>query len=394
MKRKICVVTGSRADYGLIRSVMKKIDDEPSLTLQIIVTGMHLSREFGNTYEEIEKDGFAISSKIECLNSSDSPKSIADSIGRTLKGCAEAFEELKPDVVLILGDRFEIFAAATAALITRIPIAHIHGGEKTLGAYDEAFRHSITKMANLHFVATKEYKKRVIQLGEKPEYIFEVGGVGIDDIKELQLLDRFQLESELGIRLEKRSLLVTFHPATLEQESSSKQFNELLNALSELENTTLIFTMPNADTGGRAIIHQIRKFVEQRKSAYAFESLGRNLYLSCLANVNGVIGNSSSGILEAPSFKIGTINIGNRQEGRVQASSVINTNANQQDIAFSLKQLFSKEFQSIVETTRNPYGEGGASMKIVNALRDVSLDRVIKKEFLDHDLSDFSRGEI
>ena len=393
MNRKICVITGSRADYGLLSSLMRKIDADQSLELQVIVTGMHLSSSFGNTYKEIENDGFFINKKVESLNSFDDPVSISKSIGKSMFGCAKAIEELKPDIVLILGDRFEMFGAATAALITNTPIAHIHGGEITLDAYDEAFRHSISKMAHLHFVATSEYRKRVIQLGENPKSVFEVGGIGIDAIKELKLLDRRQLEDKLGIVLLRKSLLVTFHPATLSQESPAHQIDELLSALSDFADTTLIFTMSNADTGGRIITKSIQKFVNQHRNCYAFESLGRHLYLSCLANMSGVIGNSSSGILEAPSFGIGSINVGNRQSGRLQASSVINTKINKHEIVDAVNRLFSVEFQSTLKSIRNPYGEGGAGKKIIDILRSVSLERISQKKFfdLDFDVSEVSK---
>lgn len=383
MNRKICVVTGSRADYGLLKLVMKGIKADPTLTLQIITTGMHLSTTFGLTCMEIEGDGFEIDHKVECLSASDTPVAIAEATAKSLSGCAKAVDELNPDLVLVLGDRFEIFAACLAAFLARIPIAHIHGGEVTVGAYDEAFRHSITKMSSIHFVATEEYKKRVIQLGENPNTVHLVGGLGVDAIRELKLLSKDEIEQNLGIRFSDKNLLVTFHPATLEVQTPSEQMSELLAALSDRPDITLIFTMPNADTGGLEILEQIRDFVENNENAYVFESLGQLHYLSCMAIVDGIVGNSSSGILEAPTLKVGTINIGDRQLGRTQASSVINALANKQSIERALNDLFSPEFKSTLSACRSPYGEGGASRKILKMLTDFNLYNVFPKSFYD-----------
>jgi GDP/UDP-N,N'-diacetylbacillosamine 2-epimerase (hydrolysing) len=377
------VVTGSRADYGLLRLVMKGIEAEPNLTLQIIATGMHLSPTFGLTYREIEGDGFKINQKIECLSSSDSPVAIAEAAARSLSGCAKAFDVLKPDLVLVLGDRFEIFAACSAALVAGIPIAHIHGGEVTAGAYDEAFRHSITKMSSLHFVATEEYKKRVIQLGENPSTVHLVGGLGVDAIKSLKLLNKKEIAQTLGINFATKSLLVTFHPATLDIQSPAEQIRELLLALADRSDTTLIFTLPNADTGGIGIMEQIKEFVNRNSNAYSFDSLGQLMYLSCMSNMDGVVGNSSSGILEAPTLKVGTVNIGHRQLGRSQSESVINVNANRKEIEYALEKLYSPEFRSTLEICKSPYGEGGASSQILSILREARLDLVIEKFFYD-----------
>jgi len=383
INRKICVVTGSRADYGLLRLVMKGIEAEPSLTLQIIATGMHLSPTFGLTYKEIEGDGFKIDQKVECLSSSDSPVAIAEATGRALSRCAKALDELKPDLVLVLGDRFEIFAACSAALLARIPIAHIHGGEVTAGAYDEAFRHSITKMSSIHFVASEEYKKRVIQLGENPNTVHLVGGLGVDAIKELKLLSKDEIEQNLGIKFASKSLLVTFHPATLEDQAPEEQISELLAALSDRQDITMIFTMPNADTGGLEIMRQIKDFVEKNDNAYLFESLGQLNYLSCMAIVDGIIGNSSSGILEAPTLKVGAVNIGSRQLGRSQSESVINSPAKKVELDKALDKLLSPEFQVNLEFCESPYGEGGASIQILRILRKASFDVILGKSFYD-----------
>lgn len=384
MKRKICVVTGSRADYGLLRLVMAGINKDPELALQVIATGMHLSPTFGLTYKEIEADGFSIDFKVETLNSSDSPVGISESISKGLIGCAEAFSHLQPDLIVVLGDRFEIFAAATAALITKIPVAHLHGGETTVGAFDEAFRHSITKMSHLHFVAAEEYRNRVIQLGENPRNVFLVGGLGVDIIREVTLLTKEELETSLGIKFQLKSLLITFHPVTLEEETSQAHMKELLSALSELSDTTLLFTMPNADTGGLELIKMVEDFEAIHSNAHSFISLGQQRYLSCIAQVDGVVGNSSSGLSEVPSFKKGTINIGTRQLGRLQASSVINCEPKEDQIRAAIKKLYTKNFKESLSIAMNPYGEGGASVAIVNALKSAALDGIIKKTF--HDL--------
>lgn len=387
MKRKICVITGTRAEYGLLRWVMEGIHKEETLTLQIIATGMHLSPEFGLTFKNIEKDGFKIDRKIEMLTSSDTSVGIAKSMGLGLIGFADALNDLKPDLIVVLGDRFEIFAAVSAAMVARIPIAHIHGGEATEGLIDEAIRHSLTKMSHLHFVAAKEYQSRVIQLGEQPENVFLVGGVGIDNIKRINFLQKNELEECLGLKLGKKSLLITFHPVTLESKTAVEQMEELLAAVEALKDTQLIFTLPNADTDGRKLITLIHEFVAQHTNAHAYTSLGQIRYLSCIKYVDGIVGNSSSGLLEVPSFKKGTINIGERQRGRLQASSVINCEPTRKSITKALQKLYSHEFQVSLENTVNPYGEGGASEKIVSTVKSVALDNLLKKRFYDIEMS-------
>jgi GDP/UDP-N,N'-diacetylbacillosamine 2-epimerase (hydrolysing) len=387
VSRKICVITGTRAEYGLLRWVMQGIKDDPSLELQIIATGMHLSPEFGLTYRNIEQDGFAIDRKVEMLISSDTSVAIAKSMGLGLIGFADALSELQPDLIVVLGDRFEIFSAVAAALVARIPVAHVHGGEATEGLIDEAFRHSISKMSHLHFVAAEEYRQRVIQLGEQPEHVFLVGGLGIDSIKRLPLLGRAELEASLGLRLGHKNLLITFHPVTLETATAEVQMAELLTALAELTDTQLIFTLPNADTDGRALIKMVQQFVLQHPNAHAYASLGQLRYLSCVSHVDGVVGNSSSGLTESPSFRTGTINIGDRQRGRLRAASVINCEPTRQDIAAALETLYSSDFQSNLNQVQNPYGEGGASEKIIAILKSVGLEDVLKKRFHDLDRS-------
>ena len=303
-----------------------------------------------------------------------------------LKQCISAraaLAELKPDLMLVLGDRYEIFSAAAAAMIARVPIAHLHGGETTQGAFDEAIRHSITKMSHLHFVAAEEYRQRVIQLGEDPERVFNVGGLGIDNILRLKLLTHDELEAALDLKLAPRNLLITFHPVTLEHNTSAAQMEELLAALAELEDTGLIFTMPNADTEGRVLFKQIEAFCARHPLARAFTSLGQLRYLSCIQYVDGVVGNSSSGLTEVPSFKKGTVNIGDRQLGRVRATSVIDCEPNRASISAALERLFSAFFQAPLPMVENPYGNGGASAAIVELLEGRSLGGLLKKCFYD-----------
>ncbi len=385
-KRKVCIVTGTRAEYGLLYWLMKEIEDDEALELQIIATGMHLSPEFGLTYKEIEKE-FTINKKIEMLLSSDTPIGISKSMGLAQISFAEAYDELQPDVVVVLGDRYEIFSAAIAAMIARIPIAHLHGGETTEGAFDESIRHSITKMSHLHFVATEEYKKRVIQLGEDPKRVFNVGGLGIENIKRLPLLSKEELEKSIDFKLNKKNILVTFHPVTLEKSTAKKQFEELLKAIDKLQDTHIIFTKANSDTDGRIINTMIDDYVSKNsKKAVSFTSLGQLRYLSALQYVDAVVGNSSSGLTEAPSFKIGTINIGERQKGRIKADSIIDCQPIQTEIQTAFSKLYSDEFQKNLKEVKNPYGSGMASKKIVQILKNANLLNITKKSFYNLDL--------
>jgi GDP/UDP-N,N'-diacetylbacillosamine 2-epimerase (hydrolysing) len=383
MKRKVCIVTGSRAEYGLLRWVMKGINESARLKLQLVVTGMHLSPEFGLTYREIEADGFTIDRRVEMLISSDTPVGIAKSMGLGLLGFADVFAQLKPDLLLILGDRFEILAAATAAMVARLPIAHLHGGEATEGLIDEAIRHSVTKMSHLHFVAAEEYRQRVIQLGEQPSNVYLVGGLGIDSINNITLMGRDDLERDIGFKFLKKNIMVTFHPVTLDDASAQSQMTELLAALSKLSKTGIIFTMPNADTDGRILIAMIENFVKSFPNACAYKSLGQLRYLSCLAQVDAVVGNSSSGIVEVPSFKKATINIGDRQRGRLRATSIIDCAIDRTSIIHAIDTAYSPMFKEKLKTVKNPYGEGGASEKIIETLSLVNLQPLIKKKFYD-----------
>ena len=381
--KKICVVTGTRAEYGLLYWLLKEIEADKELELQVIVTGMHLSPEFGLTYKEIEKE-FKINKKIEMLLSSDTSVGISKSMGLAQISFAESYDELKPDIVIVLGDRYEIFSATSAAMIARIPIAHIHGGEKTEGAFDESIRHSITKMSHLHFTATDEYKNRVIQLGEDPSRVFNVGGMGIENIKRLELLNKKEFEKSIEFKLNSKNILVTFHPVTLENSTAKEQFQQLLDAIDELEDTNIIFTKANSDTDGRVINQMIDEYVTKNfQKSVQFTSLGQLRYLSALQYVDAVVGNSSSGLAEAPSFRIGAINIGDRQKGRIKASSVIDCEPNKDSILNSFEKLYLKEFQETLKTTINPYGNGCVSKKIVEILKSVDLGNILKKSFYD-----------
>lgn len=384
MKRKICVFTGTRAEYGLLRWLMTDIAADSALELQIIASGAHLSPEFGCTYLDIEADGFRIDRKVEMLLSSDSPVGITKSMSLGLSGYADALAELQPDVLVLLGDRYEAFAAAAAALVAKVPVAHLHGGEITEGAFDDALRHAITKLSHLHFVALDDYRRRVIQLGEAAERVFTVGGLGIDGMLRQTLLGKAELEQSLGLSFAARNLLITFHPATLEKVPPAVQMEVLLASLADLEDTQLIFTMPNADTGGRALIGLVEAFVAAHPlRAKTFQSLGHLRYLSCMQFVDAVVGNSSSGVLEAPSFGIGTIDIGGRQRGRRKADSVIECSPERMQIDSAIAKLYSPTFQAALKTVKNPYGDGGASARILKVLRDYDLDTLIMKRFYD-----------
>ncbi len=383
-KSKICVVTGSRAEYGLLYWLLKKLESAEDFELELVVTGMHLSPEFGMTYKEIEKDGFPIAEKIPMLLSSDAPAGVTKSTGLGLIGFADLFDRSRPDVVVVLGDRFELFAVASAALFAAIPIAHIHGGEVTTGAFDEAIRHSITKMASLHFTAAEAYRKRVIQLGEQPDTVFNVGAPGLENIQKISLLTKEETEQSLGLKLGQKSLLVTWHPVTLEPGRAKQDLKVLLDALDKLDDTKFVFTKSNADNEGRSLNRIIVDYVTScPEKAVVHTSLGQLRYLSTLKQVTGVIGNSSSGIIEAPSIKTGTINIGRRQEGRVRASSIIDCDPDLESICSAFERLFSSEFQSLVQHTRNPHDGGPVSENILRILRQQESSGWRKKPFFD-----------
>jgi len=379
---KICVITGTRAEYGLLYWTMKGLQNNKYFDLQICVTGMHLSSEFGYTYKLIEKDGFVIDKKIEMLLSSDSDVGISKSIGLGIIGFSDALKELNPDLVLLLGDRFEIFSAATAAMILKIPIAHCHGGEATEGLIDESIRHSITKMSQLHFTSSTEYKKRVIQLGEQPNRVFNVGALGVENINRLKLLSKREFEKSIDFKLSKKFFLITFHPVTLEKSTAETQFQQLLISLQNFKETTFIFTMPNADTEGRVIIDLINDFVAKNsKISKAFVNLGQVRYLSALKHCNLVVGNSSSGLIETPSFKKPTINIGDRQKGRQRGKNVLDCEPNHKEITDSINYALSNSFKKRLVNFKSPFGNKNSSVKILQILKKVDLNNIIKKQF-------------
>jgi GDP/UDP-N,N'-diacetylbacillosamine 2-epimerase (hydrolysing) len=379
---KICVVSGTRAEYGLLYWTMKAIQDNSNLELSVCVTGMHLSPEFGLTYKQIESDGFQIDGKIEMLVSSDTSVGITKSIGLGLMGFADFFERTKPDWILVLGDRFEIFAAVTAAMIARIPVAHCHGGEATEGLIDEAIRHSITKMSHLHFTSTAEYRNRVIQLGEQPDCVFHVGALGIESINRLNLLNKEEFESSIDFKLSSLNFLVTFHPVTLDNDTAEEQFLELVRALSEFKEAKIIITKPNADHDGRVIIKLIDEFVGKNPSnAISFISLGQIRYLSAIRHCQVVIGNSSSGLIEVPSFKKPTVNIGDRQQGRIESKSVISCKPEKKSILKAINIALSRDFQNQLPKIKNPYGEGNSSIKILDTILSKPVHNILKKKF-------------
>jgi len=368
--RKICVVTGSRAEYGLLYWLMKEILADADLCLQVAATGMHLSPEFGLTYRQIEEDGFVIDAKVEMLLSSDAPAGIAKSIGLGTIGFADALGRLEPDLMVVLGDRFEILAAVQAAMVMGVPIAHIHGGEITEGAVDESIRHGITKLAQWHFVAAEPYRKRVVQMGEDPARVFNFGAPGLDALTRTDWLARAELEAELGLCLGSPLFLVTYHPVTLAHESPEIPMEELLAALEQFPEAAIVFTYPNADAGGRCLIECIDRFVAQNPNrAKAFVSLGQRRYLSLMREADVVVGNSSSGLIEAPVLKKATVNIGDRQKGRLKASSVIDAAERRDAIAEALRRALSDEFRAALPLARSLYGQGDASRRIREQLK-------------------------
>ena len=383
--RKICFITGTRAEYGLLSRLMKMVQDDTDTQLQIIATNMHLSPKYGNTYQEIEKDGFTIDKKIPILeDGKDDANATVKSMAKALAGFADAYDELKPDMVVVLGDRYEVLAAATAALIERIPIAHIHGGEITEGAYDDAIRHSITKMSQLHFTSTEEYRKRVIQLGEQPERVFNVGSIGVENIKMLPLMSKDKIEKEIDFTIDDKTILVTYHPVTLGNRTAKEDIDDFIAALDEKKDLRIIFTMPNSDTGGQAIVEAINAFVAKNPSrAKAFKSLGVLRYLSVMQQVNAVVGNSSSGLVEVPSFGIPTLNIGDRQKGRMAADSVFNCKTDKQAVLKGLDIVMSEEFRQKAAAIHNPYDKEGTAQAIFKVISTYPLDSLNQKHFYD-----------
>lgn len=383
MKRKICIVTGTRAEYGLFAGLMREIDADPDLELQIIATCMHLSPEFGSTYRQIEEDGFTIARKVDNLVYSDTPEGVAKSMGHACIGLADAYKDLAPDIIVLLGDRFETLGAACAAVAGKIPVAHIHGGELSEGAMDDSFRHAVTKLSHLHFTATDQYRRRVIQLGEQPDRVWNTGALGVENIETMKLLSRAELEEEIAFSLGERCVMVTFHPVTLESDAAG-QFQNLLDAIDAISDMRAIFTYANADTEGRLINSMIKDYVGRvGDRAVAFQSMGQLRYLSALQYVSAVLGNSSSGIIEAPSLKVPTVNIGDRQKGRMRAASVIDCRPDKEDISKAMLLAMSEEFREKMHNVTNPYEKAGTAKGIKEVLKKIDLANSMKKKFYD-----------
>ena len=382
MNLRVCFFTGSRAEYGLLKPIMRNILSAPGVDLQVVVSGSHLADEYGATCDEVEGDGFAVSKKVDIELHSDSPAALCRSMGMGLTGYGKALEELQPDIIVILGDRYESFTMAAAATVCRIPIAHIHGGEVTQGAIDEAFRHSISKMSHLHFTCAEEYRRRVIQLGEHPDRVFNVGSLGAENIRSLHLLAKSELEKQMGFPMGERCLLITYHPVTLEKDTAAKQFQNLLEAVDGLEDVRMIFTKANADPDGMVINRMIDTYVAAaNEKAVAFTSMGHLRYLSAMKYAAAVVGNSSSGIIEAPSFRVPVVNIGDRQKGRIRADNVIDCGEGALEIEKALRKALSHEFRESLTTMQNPFEKDDTAGRIVEIIRNADLNEILKKEF-------------
>ena len=381
--KRICVITGSRAEFGLLKNLINELNKSKKIEIKLIVTGSHLSKQYGLTLDEIKKEKIKIEKKINLNLKKDNSEGLSSSISLGLKKFVYLLKKLSPDSILIVGDRFEIFTVAVAATICRIPICHIHGGELTEALLDDAFRHSITKMSHVHFAATKIYKKRIIQLGENPARVFNVGGLGVDSIKGQNFLSKSEIEKCLNFKFLKKNILVTFHPETLNKESTKKNFMSLLNALKKFKNTNIIFTMPNHDIDSSIVHSLILNFVKKKKNAYFFKSLGQKVYYSCCKYIDCMVGNSSSGLLEMPSFKKYSINLGDRQKGRIKAASVINCKFNSNEIFRKINYALNEKNQSKIQGVKNPYGYGGSSKKIALILERIKFEKIINKKFFD-----------
>lgn len=382
--KKICVFTGGRAEYGLLRPLLNELRDNKDIELQLLVSGMHLSAEFGLTYKEIEKDGFLCDEKVEMVLSSDTPVAISKSMAIGMIGFSEALTRLNPDILVTLGDRYENMSIVTTAWVCRIPVAHIQGGEKTLGAIDDQFRHCITKMSRLHFTATNEYRNRVIQLGEHPENVFNVGALNVDALNKIKILPKAKLEQEINFLFKGKTALVTFHPVTLQKETSGKHFTQLLEVIDSIKDLNIIFTKTLADTEGRVINQMIDDYVSNNeKKSIAFTSMGQLNYISALNYIDVVVGNSSSGVIETPSFKVPTINIGDREKGRIMADNLICVDQNINAIKEAFKKAFSSSFIKSLVNMENPYEKADTAKNIASILADYDIPNSTEKEFYD-----------
>ena len=384
--RKICVITGTRAEYGLLSRLMRMIKDSDMTQLQVVATNMHLSPKYGNTYKEIEADGFTIDKRVPIIDeqaTNDGHSTVLE-MSRALSGFADAYRDLNPDMVVVLGDRYEILAAAAAALIMRIPIAHISGGDVTEGAFDDAIRHSITKMSQLHFPSTEEYRKRVIQLGEQPDRVFNVGALGVENIKKMPLMRKEEIEKEIDFEIDENTILVTYHPVTLGNRTAKDDIEDFVAVLEERKDLRVIFTMPNSDTGSKFIVDAVNDFVAKNpERAKAYKSLGVVRYLSVMRQVAAVVGNSSSGLVEVPSFGIPTLNIGDRQKGRLAADSVYNCSPDKESVLKGLEMVMSPAFRQIAAETHNPYEKEGSAQAIFDVISTYPLNKLKQKHFYD-----------
>ncbi len=382
--RRICVFTATRAEYGLLQPLISELRKDDTIALQLLVSGAHLAPEFGNTVGELEADGLHVDERVDMCLGTDTPAGICASMGIGMRGFGEALQRMMPDILVVLGDRYEAFTVAAAAQVCGIPLAHIHGGETTEAAIDEAFRHSITKMSHLHFTSTEAYRRRVIQLGEAPDRVFRVGALGVENAESLPLLSRGALEEAVSFVLGDSFLLVTYHPVTLEGPDSTEGCKQLLAALERFPRHRVVFTKANADAGGMAINEAIDSFVERHPGdSVAFASMGRLNYLSAMKHCAAVVGNSSSGIIEAPSLHVPTVNIGDRQKGRVRAASVIDCERTEEAIAGAVATAVSPEFRSSLKNVSNPYEKPDTARNIADVLRSFPLDGVMRKKFFD-----------
>lgn len=381
--KNICITTGNRAEYGLLRNLIIKLNETNSLKLNLIITGAHLSKKYGNSYQEIKRDRIKNSIKIDIKLKQDTTKNIIFSMSQGLIKFSSVFKKIKPDLLIVLGDRYEIMIACISAAMNRIPIAHIHGGESTEGLIDELFRHSITKLSQIHFTSCDLYKKRIVQMGENPKNIFNVGSPGVEAIKKIKLFTKIELERRINIKLMKKNIIISYHPETLDLKASQKNFTEILKALESLKDTLIIFTMPNSDEGSEFIFTHIKKFCKRKKNSYLIKSLGQKRFFSCLKYFDLIIGNSSSGIIEMPSFNKATINVGPRQNGRVRNKTIIDVNGNSKKILKAMNLAYSDKFKKILKNSRNIFDKGNTSDKIFKNIRSINSQKILIKKFYD-----------
>ncbi len=383
-QKKICIITSGRADYGLLKNLIKKISSSKKINYHLSVTGTHLSLKHGKTLNEILSDKLKVNSRIKILKDDDSDLAIAKSVSIGLIKFSKLFKKIKPNLILVLGDKYEIFSSVVAATFNRIPIAHIHGGEETTGAIDNAIRNSITKMSHIHFASTKKYQKRIVQMGENPKFVFNVGAMGVEDLKDMKFRSKKYLKENYNINFEKQTILVCFHPVTLEPDTEKKYIKNILFSLKKFKNVNIVFTAPNADHGFKQIDNEIKKFSKNKKNCFYIKSLGRTDFLSCLKLSKIIIGNSSSGIIEAPSLKTITINIGDRQKGRVKSKSVINCNTSIKSIKKLLDKYLNKRFEFEKNFYYNEHFKKDSSKKILKILENIDTKDLIKKPFFEN----------